>query len=261
MSSATAHPEARPVHWVQGASRGLGLALTTALLEGDPNRVVIASSRTAPRAAALRALVHRFPGRLHCVALDLLDFASLRGVVAEAMAQQIGPLHAVYNVAGALQDEALGLSPEKRLESLSVEALQRSMDLHVVGPSLFVQALFPWLKHSELKKIVNVSARVGSIEDNRQGGWYAYRISKAAQNQWTRTLAIELQRRTSPVICMAYHPGTVATQLSAPFLSRSTPYRVLAAEEAAEAMLRVIEARTEEDNGTFWAWDGGRVPW
>lgn len=107
-----------------------------------------------------------------------------------------------------------------------------------------------------------MSARVGSIGDNRAGGWYGYRASKAAQNMFTRTLAIELRRRAPNVACVALHPGTVDTDLSRPFRRRSVPEKGLfSAEEAAGRLLAVVESVDVEQTGSFLAWDGSPIPW
>jgi NAD(P)-dependent dehydrogenase (short-subunit alcohol dehydrogenase family) len=109
--------------------------------------------------------------------------------------------------------------------------------------------------------LAHVSARVGSIEDNRLGGWYAYRASKAAQNMFTRTLAIELARRAPNVICLALHPGTVDTALSRPFQGSFAAERLFDPKRAADQLLGVIDSCTREDSGRFLAWDGQPIPW
>jgi NAD(P)-dependent dehydrogenase (short-subunit alcohol dehydrogenase family) len=107
----------------------------------------------------------------------------------------------------------------------------------------------------------SLSARVGSIGDNRLGGWYSYRAAKAAQNMFTRTLAVEWARRTRPIICLALHPGTVATDLSEPFRSRTEPSNLFSSERAARQLLGIIDRATAKDSGQFFAWDGSVIPW
>ena len=119
----------------------------------------------------------------------------------------------------------------------------------------------PLLRHGERSVVVHVSARVGSIGDNRSGGWYGYRASKAAQNMFTRNLAIELGRRAPNLICLALHPGTVDTGLSRPF-QRSVPAeRLFDPKRAADQLLSLIDSCGPGDSGRFLAWDGQPIPW
>jgi len=105
----------------------------------------------------------------------------------------------------------------------------------------------------------SLSARVGSIEDNRLGGWYGYRASKAAQNMFTRTLAIEWGRSRPDRAVVALHPGTVATDLSEPFRRHATS--VFPPDQAAAQLVRILDGLTGADTGRFIAWDGADVPW
>ncbi len=104
-------------------------------------------------------------------------------------------------------------------------------------------------------------ARVGSIEDNRLGGWYAYRASKAAQNMYTRTLAVEWARSRRNVICVALHPGTTDTDLSRPFKGNVPEGKLFDVERTVSQLLEVIDRLRPDDTGQFFAWDGERIPW
>ncbi|GAB2515079.1 hypothetical protein GCM10027188_17410 [Lysobacter humi (ex Lee et al. 2017)] len=133
--------------------------------------------------------------------------------------------------------------------------------VNAFAPILLAQALMPQLTHREPAVFASLSARVGSIGDNRAGGWYAYRASKAAQNQLMKTFAMEWTRRAPRSICLLLHPGTVDTPLSAPFQARVPAGRLHAADAAAEHLLAVIAGCTPADTGRFLAWDGSDVPW
>lgn len=242
--------------FVQGASRGVGLALTRALLCRPDVGHVVATARSPERSEGLMALAGRYGERLTALTVDVTDEETIASA-AEAIAP-LGPLRLVLNVAGLLHAPD-GMSPEKRLESLDPVHLQRAFAVNAVGPALVVKHLLPRLQHGERAVIANLSARVGSIEDNRLGGWYGYRASKAAQNMLTRTAAIELARRAKGVICVALHPGTVDTELSRPF--RGGARRRHTPEEAAGHLLDVIDGLTPEDTGKFFAWDGAPIPW
>ena len=106
-----------------------------------------------------------------------------------------------------------------------------------------------------------ISARVGSIADNRLGGWYAYRASKAAQNMFTKNLAIELGRRAKNLCVLALHPGTVDTGLSAPFQKNVPEEKLFSVERAAGQLLAIVRRATPAETGRFYAWDGAEIPW
>jgi NAD(P)-dependent dehydrogenase (short-subunit alcohol dehydrogenase family) len=107
----------------------------------------------------------------------------------------------------------------------------------------------------------SISARVGSIGDNRLGGWYAYRGAKAAQNMFTRTLAVEWARSRRNVVCVALHPGTTDTDLSRPFQASVPEGKLFAPARTVHQLLGVIDGLTTTDSGRFLAWDGSEVPW
>ena len=105
----------------------------------------------------------------------------------------------------------------------------------------------------------NTSARVGSISDNRAGGWYAYRAAKAAQNMITKNIAIELKRRSPNTICVGLHPGTVDTDLSKPFQRNLKPGQLITTEQSASYLYKVISKLDNKDSGKVFAWDGSEV--
>ncbi len=153
------------------------------------------------------------------------------------------------------------MQPERRLADVDAEAFLRSMRVNALGPLLMAKHFEPLLRSAQRAVFASISARVGSIGDNRLGGWYAYRASKAAQNMVTRNLSIELRRRTRGIICVALHPGTVDTALSEPFQTRVPPDRLFTPDYAAEKLLAVIESLDADSNGRFFAWDGSEIPW
>ncbi|MDJ0787054.1 MAG: SDR family oxidoreductase [Myxococcota bacterium] len=239
--------------WIQGASRGIGLALASNLVDrGDWH---VTTTCRAGRSPALDALVERAPERVQPLAMDLARPESI-----EAAAEQVeGPLHLLFNVGGFLHEGAQ--QPEKRFEALDGEALMRSFAVNAVGPILVAKAALPALRKADEAVIANLSARVGSIADNRMGGWYGYRASKAGLNMLTRTLSIELRRRAPSVHCIALHPGTVDTSLSRPFRGGVPMERRFAPEQAAEKLLQIALEQGPRSSGRFLAWDGSEIPW
>ena len=244
---------------VQGASRGLGLAFVRRLLEGSEFEHVIATSRAPEESVELRALRAEHGASLELEPLDVLDEASVEAA-SKRIAARHPALHLLVNCAGLLH-EAGRVRPEKRLEAIEPAALRRVFETNAFGPLLVAKHFLPLLAHPERAVLANLSARVGSIGDNRLGGWYAYRASKAAQNMFTRTLAIELARRAPQAICVALHPGTVDTDLSRPFQRGVPAERLFDADRAARQLLGVIGNLTPGQSGEFLAWDGSPIPW
>jgi NAD(P)-dependent dehydrogenase (short-subunit alcohol dehydrogenase family) len=220
-----------------GASGGIGGALVDALRTAGQFQHVIGFGRTSSPS------------------IDLLDEASLEN--AAAFAAEKGELRLVIDATGFLHDSRQ--APEKSWRQLDAANLARSYALNAIGPALIMKHVLPLLPRSGKTVFATLSARVGSIGDNRLGGWYAYRASKAALNQLVRTAAVELARRSPEALCIAMHPGTVATALSAPFAA--TGLHVHAPAEAARHLLTVIDKLTPGDNGCFFDWRGQSVPW
>lgn len=193
--------------------------------------------------------------RVSSYSIDLTDETSLKRAV--DVCTDGGEIRLVIDATGFFHSEGQG--PEKTWRELNVDQLTRAFAVNAIGPALLMKHVLPHLPRSGKAVFATLSARVGSIGDNHLGGWYAYRASKAALNQIVRTAAIELARRAPESICVALHPGTVATSLSAPFnkqgLDLHTP------SEAAQHLLTVIERLASTDNGGFFDWRGTQVPW
>ena len=187
--------------------------------------------------------------------IDLLDEASLQR--AATLAAAGGQIRLVVDATGFLHDERQ--RPEKSWRELDSANLMRAFALNAIGPALIMKHVLPLLPRAGKAVFATLSARVGSIGDNQLGGWYAYRASKAALNQLVRTAAVELARRAPEAICIALHPGTVATALSAPF--SAIGLEVHTPEAAAGHLLAVIDSLTAADSGGFFDWRGHPVPW
>ena len=222
---------------VMGAGGGIGRALVERLRQYDGVDRVIGFSRTSSPA------------------IDLLNEASLAAAAEWAATQ--GTIRLVIDATGFLHDQ--GRRPEKSWRELDPSHLAKAFALNAIGPALIMKHLLPLLPREGKSVFATLSARVGSIGDNRLGGWYSYRASKAALNQLVRTAAIELSRRQPEAICVALHPGTVATPLSSPF-SKSDP-KVQSPEVAAERLLDVIARLGPQDSGGFFDQRGQTVPW
>lgn len=242
---------------VVGAGRGIGLALVEALAQRPGNGPVYAACRRPERADALQRLAAEHP-QICPLALDVTDEASIESAAAR-VADRSPRLSLLINCAGLLH--APGVKPERRLADVDPAALARNFAVNASGPLLLAKHFHPLLMHDGRAVLANLSARVGSISDNHLGGWYGYRASKAAQNQITRTLSIELGRRARHLICVALHPGTVDTDLSKPFQGNVNPEKLFDRARAAAQLLQVIDGLTPAQSGRFYAWDGDEIPW
>lgn len=191
-------------------------------------------------------------GRSTLPALDLECPLSIASAAAEISRQ--APLDLILLASGVLH--RAGINPEKSLAALEAEALQAVFQVNALGPALVLQQFLPLLAPRGAMAVL--SAKVGSIGDNRLGGWYAYRASKAALNMLVKTAAIELARSKPQARLFSLHPGTVLSPLSQPFRGAAAgrPPRVAAAE-----LLNLIDRLDPADSGGFFAYDGEPLPW
>lgn len=240
---------------VQGASRGIGLGFVHQLLACKRFERVFATCRDPASAGGLAAIDDP---ALTVLELDVTRPASIREAARQVEASGV-PIRLLLNVAGVLHDERQ--APEKRLEDLDQEALARSFAVNAIGPALVLEAFRPQLARRGRAVVAALSARVGSIGDNRLGGWYAYRASKAALNQLMRTASIELARRNRNALVVLLHPGTTDTGLSEPFQENVPTDKLFPVDRACRQLLGVVDGLGEDDSGGFFAWDGRRIEW
>jgi NAD(P)-dependent dehydrogenase (short-subunit alcohol dehydrogenase family) len=244
---------------VTGASRGIGREFVRQLLAAPNVTRVFAACRRPALATGLTALASREP-RLRIVALDAAEEAQVEAA-ARRVAAETDRLHLVVNAAGILHDAAGGVAPEKRLADVCADALAASFAVNAFGPLLVAKHFERLLAHRERAVFASISARVGSIGDNRLGGWYAYRGAKAAQNMFTKTLSVEWGRTRRNVTCVALHPGTTDTDLSRPFQANVPPEKLFTVERTVRQLLGVIDRLAPGDTGRFLAWDGSEIAW
>ena len=188
--------------------------------------------------------------------LDLFDEGSIQAC-AQHIASVALPLRLVVDATGVLSGG--GMAPEKSWQQLDAAQMAQSFAINAIGPALLLKHFLPLLPKSGKSVFASLSAKVGSIGDNRLGGWYSYRASKAALNQLVHTAAIELRRRAPEAICVVMHPGTVASALSSPFAK--TGLDVQTPEQCAGKLLAVIDGLAAKDSGGFFNHDGTELPW
>ncbi len=213
-----------------GSSGGIGTALVAAL---------------AARGVDVTGLSRSGDG------LDLTD----EGSIARVLEPLQPPFDLILVATGALEIDGTG--PEKSLRALDPGALAAQFALNATGPALVLKHALRLMPRDRRAVFAALSARVGSIGDNRLGGWYSYRASKAALNQLIRTASVEVARTHGQAVCVTLHPGTVATG----FTAKYAPANAVPPADAARNLLGVIDGLTPEDTGGFFDWAGQRVPW
>lgn len=187
--------------------------------------------------------------------IDLTDEASIKAA-AQRIKDEHGVIDMVIVATGLLHDG--DISPEKTWARLDPAAMAQVLAVNTIGPALVAKHFLPLLAKGRKSVFAALSARVGSIEDNRLGGWVSYRASKAALNQVIRTFAIELKRKNPDAICVGLHPGTVDTGLSGPFQGGATT-EIFAPDVAADHLLKVVDAIRSDDSGDVFDWSGKRI--
>lgn len=256
MSSSTT--DVRPKTVVVGASRGIGLAWVRHVLAADADQNLVAVARQATQNEALLALQAQYGTRLDVLDMDITDPVSVAKAADRIGSGSIGCL---VNTTGVLHDKAMHIRPEKRFEDLSLETLEKVMRINAFGTALLLKHFLPKIAKDQRAVFAAISARVGSIEDNKIGGWYAYRASKAALNQLLKTASIEAKRRYPELIIASLHPGTTDTDLSKPFQANVAPEKLFTPAFVVQCLTEVLAGLTPEQSGGFFAWDGQPIPY
>ena len=230
---------------VVGASGGIGHAMCSLLNDDARVQSVYAFSRRQIEST----------DKLQWTPMDITDERSIRFAM-----DAIGDVRfdIVLVMTGVLHGGDQ-LQPERRLEEVSADSMTQIFAINTIGPALVAKHLLPRLAKGRKTVFAALSARVGSVGDNRLGGWVSYRASKAALNQVLRTLAIEHARRWPDSAVVALHPGTVDTPLSEPFTGNTPGHKLFTPEQSAGYLLNVIDGLTTDDTGGFFAWDGSRI--
>ena len=239
---------------ILGAQGGVGEALAQYILAQNPANRLLLTYRSQPAQTFLaNPSVKQFK-------LDITDETAWQDLVHQ-LKLDAQELNLVVNATGLLSrnNELSTITPERSLRNLNFQQMHEVFAVNTFGVGLALKYLSPLLPRSNRSIFASFSARVGSIEDNRIGGWYSYRASKAAQNMLIKTAALELARTHKKSVCVALHPGTVHSALSAPFTSR-VKHTVFTPSESAEHLVKVFEKLGTEDSGYLYAWDGSRIP-
>jgi NAD(P)-dependent dehydrogenase (short-subunit alcohol dehydrogenase family) len=229
---------------VVGASGGLGSAFVSQLAADARFTQVTAWSRSAAGVAPEKILLKQ---------IDLRDETTI-----EAAAQSLGEVDLVIIATGLLHNG--DLKPEKSWRALDPSMMQRVFEINTIGPALVAKHVLPLLPRDRRAVFAALSARVGSIGDNRLGGWYSYRASKAALNQLIRCFSIELAVKRPQAICVGLHPGTVDSALSRPYQKGVTDDNLFTAQLAAQHLLGVLDGLAPVQSGRVYDWAGIEIP-
>lgn len=235
-----------------GASSAIGRALAQQYLEFE--KVVIWLSRSAPDFSHDRLFVIPAPDLT-----DGDDWVSHNRFFEDVIAQlKQRHVNIIFNCIGWLHHEHL--KPEKSLGQSSVALLRRTLLVNVEMPVFYLRGLWPYITKTADLKYLQLSAKVGSINDNQLGGWYSYRSSKAALNQWIKTASIELQRSNKTAALVTLHPGTTDSPLSKPFQRNVAVGQLQNPSQTAERLITVAQHLTAQDSGLLLNWDGSILP-
>ena len=237
-------PSLQSLHSLPEGYRALVIGSTGAI-----GSAFLAHLQADPRCALAVGL-----GRHTSPAVDLDDEATIAAAAQQLKAQ--GPWHCIIHAAGLLHGPQ-GM-PEKRLGQLNCAQMEATFRINTFGPALVLAHFAPLLPKQGRGLLAVLSAKVGSIGDNRLGGWYSYRASKAALNMLVKTASIEVARTHPQAVLVALHPGTVNSALSAPFNGAEIGRP---AADAAGDMLRVLDGLPAEQTGSFHAYSGEPLPW
>ncbi len=243
---------------VFGASGGIGSAILAQLAVDPMVTRVYAGSRKGESHSAAKVIPFR------CDITDEEEIAAAAAAIDDDLGDRGSgdqALQLVFIATGLLHDSAAGLSPEKSYRSQSGDAYASAFAVNATGPALIGKHFLPLMARKERCIFAALSARVGSISDNRLGGWHAYRASKAALNMILQNFALEIGLRNSEALVVGLHPGTVDTRLSQPFQRNVSEGKLFSADYSAGCMLNLLDSLTPEDSGQLFAWNGVAIPY
>ena len=236
---------------VLGASGGLAQALIAQFLADQHIETVIAvSSKPAPDSVQAES-------GLLWIQTEYAEHSMAE--VVEQLKDYSGSISRVCICHGLLHTDSLW--PEKRLEDIKPEALHEIFQSNAVVPALWLKLLHRVLKGKQPAVVAALSARVGSIGDNRLGGWYAYRTSKSALNMLLQTIAVEYARRVKNVKLISFHPGTTDTALSKPFQATVPEGKLFTPEFVAERLTAIMDNAVIDGQLSYLDWDNKSIPW
>ena len=246
---------------INGASGGLGSQFAEELLKRGAGKVFVTYRSDAGLGGCngrLEALIQNYPDRIFPIKADSTKEDEMIEI-ARVVSEEVSEIHYLVNCVGYLHNSDHG--PEKSLRKINEEQFIEAVRVNAFPTVLLAKHFMKLMRHKKEAVFAAISARVGSIEDNRAGGWYSYRGSKAMLNMMLSNIAIEFNRGCPNVKVLALHPGTVDTNLSSPFSKNMNPDHLFTPEYSVKSMMDVIESVDKNPLGAFYAWDGEKIPW
>ncbi len=231
---------------IVGGSGGIGTALIKAVLNAYPGATIIATW-------------HQHKGKLQDARVEWTKLDATSEVEVSTIAHRIDHLDILINAVGFLHSPEW--MPEKTIKQFDPVLLNKNISINTLPSLLLAKYFGTGLKSDKPTFFIVVSAKVGSIEDNKIGGWLSYRTSKAALNMAVKTISIEWKQKIPNCCVLLFHPGTTDTELSRPFQKHLPTGQLHSADLTADALLQLIQQSTPEDSGRFYSFDGSEIPW
>lgn len=235
-----------------GANSQIAKALAEKILKEDHSQLIVISRNND---------YYQQSHFSNSIAMTLADYkeTSITGAIQAIQKMNLAPLGRVFICNGLLHQP--GLSPEKRLDAFSEASFLKVLAANTITPMLWLKNLIPLLSGKQDCKVVIFTARVGSISDNKLGGWYSYRASKAAINMLLKSAAVELARTAKNIKLISFHPGTTDTPLSKPFQKNVPEHKLFTSEFVANQLIKIIENTEIDGQASFLDWQGKNIPW
>ena len=235
-----------------GANSGIANALIENFLRDDSVSKIFAVSRSVPKSQILSN-----SGKIDWLLSDYTA-PSVEQIVVELQEREI-KLTKVIICNGVLHGSLF--SPEKRVKEIKLQSLEVVMRINAFIPMLWIKSLKALLRKSGYCSVTAFSARIGSIQDNAKGGWYAYRASKAALNMLMKTASIEYQRESTEIPFLLFHPGTTDTDLSRPFHKKVPNASIFKPDFVAKKLIMILNDLTYDGEIKFLDWKGEQIAW
>jgi len=231
-----------------GSSGAIGNAISKQLIEDKDIELIYRFSRTKNEISS--------DFRIKDIFIDIEDEDSIKAAV-KAIPESI-KFDLVFVATGMLHDDG-NIFPEKSIKDIEHKKLHKILSVNIIGPTLVGKYFIPYLAKDKKSVFAFLSARVGSISDNKLGGWYAYRSSKAALNQIIKNFSIEIKRTNPTAIFVGLQPGTVKSFLSKPFEKNVRSDKLFSPEYSAKNLINLIKNLTPNESGKLLAWDGEEI--
>ena len=243
-----------------GANSDIGKAIADQVQQSDNTGLILISrdfSSTGTEATAVGSNVMN--PNIKKITIKDYQSQSIEQAITELATYNHPPITQVFVCNGILHSKSI--QPERRLEDFDTDAFNQIITANTLTPMLWIQKLTPLLTGKSPCKFVLFSARVGSISDNKLGGWYSYRASKAALNMIIKTASIELARRAKNIKLIAFHPGTTDTPLSKPFQKNVPANKLFTCDFVARQLLTIVEGAPVDQTASYLDWNGESIDW